>query len=523
MVAQEWDGRKLISSVYFEPDEQGMDLFSAYLISLKNEPVSLLLDLIEEEFRQVTIPLLGRMDRAGIIQRNFTKFFRTSNYRYAASQSIQKKTRKEERLLLTGLTNQDLIKPWLEIIRETRTPLSGILSLPLISEALVPSFKAQQDCVIMVSQQVPSNLRQSVFLKGKLILSRLVPIASFYQGNYAADLIRDIESSKRYLVSQRIIDRNDVISVQILCNKRHYEKLSLKCKDDGIFEYGIHNINELIKHEKIEVPNEQDFSSALFCYYAVKKRFANHYARNTEKRYFYHYLAQLGSKVAAIGLLAVSIGLSGVSVARGVLYDASITEMGLLEQKYQSKFNHLNEQRVDSDISTSNLKNVVKTVERIKQVYQNTPHEMMSMVSQDIALFNDMRVRQLEWFVASTPTATGPDTQPVVKAKKVVRRSRNRGRTAVSKNFYEIMNVSGELLNFDGDYRYALSLINDIEDAMKVSSKYSIVEITKRPLNIESNEKISGDVSNKVNTRNTSFKKADFAFRVVREVNLSEK
>ncbi|MBT7046791.1 MAG: hypothetical protein HN977_15535, partial [Gammaproteobacteria bacterium] len=58
MVAQEWDGRKLNSSVYFEPDEQGLDLFEAYLTSLKNEPVRLLLDLIEEEFRQVVIPLL---------------------------------------------------------------------------------------------------------------------------------------------------------------------------------------------------------------------------------------------------------------------------------------------------------------------------------------------------------------------------------------------------------------------------------------------------------------------------------
>ena len=55
MVAQEWVGRKLNNSVYFEPDEQGLDLFSAYLTSLKNERVTLLLDLIEEEFRQIAL------------------------------------------------------------------------------------------------------------------------------------------------------------------------------------------------------------------------------------------------------------------------------------------------------------------------------------------------------------------------------------------------------------------------------------------------------------------------------------
>ncbi len=521
MVAQEWVGRKLNSSVYFEPDEQGLDLFGAYLSSLKNEPVTLLLDLIEEEFRQVTIPLLHGADRRGIIERNFIKFFRNSSYRYAASQLIVKKKRKEERLLLTGLTNQDLLKPWLEIIDKTRTPLSGIVSLPLISEGLVSSFKAGPDCVVMVSQQVPSNLRQSVFVKGKLILSRLVPIASFYQGNYAGDLIRDIESTKRYLVSQRIVDRNDIISVQILCNERHFEKLSIKCVDDGVFEYGIHDINDMIKKEKIEVVDEQDFSSILFCFQATRKLFANHYARASEKKYYYHYLTALSSKVAAVALIAIGIGLLGVSIARGLLYDTSTAEMALLEKKYESKFNQLNEQRVDSDISTSNLKNVVKTVDRLKHVYQRSPREMMSMVSKDIALFNDMRVNRFQWLVATTPNASEADSQAIVGAKNTTRRGRNA--PAIPQKMYEIVSVSGELLNFDGDYRYALSLINDIEDAMKVSNKYSMVQITKRPLNIESDEVISGDVSNKVNTKNSSKKKAEFGFRVVREVNLDEK
>ncbi|MCK4710081.1 MAG: hypothetical protein KAU21_15790, partial [Gammaproteobacteria bacterium] len=188
MVAQEWEGRKLNSSVYFEPDEQGLDLFKAYLLSIKREPVRLLLDLIEEEFRQIVIPLLRGADRQGIIERNYSKFFRNSDYKHAISQGTVKKGRKEERLLLMGLTNQDLLKPWLAILDKTSTPLSGILSLPLVAEDLISGFKSKHKCVILVTQQVPSNLRQSVFLNGKLILSRLVPIASFYQGEYASDV-----------------------------------------------------------------------------------------------------------------------------------------------------------------------------------------------------------------------------------------------------------------------------------------------------------------------------------------------
>ena len=132
MAAQEWAGTRLVSSVYFEPDDQGLDLFTAYLRSFRDEPVRLLVDLIEEEFRQISIPLLRGSDRQAILNRNYAKYFRTSEYKFAISQSVEKKTRKEEKLLLIGLTNQYLLEPWLNIIEETKTPLSGIISLPLV-------------------------------------------------------------------------------------------------------------------------------------------------------------------------------------------------------------------------------------------------------------------------------------------------------------------------------------------------------------------------------------------------------
>ena len=521
MVAQEWNGRKLNSSVYFEPDEQGLDLFQAYLESLRNEPVRLLLDLIEEEFRQVTIPLLRGADRQNIIERNFAKLFRSSTYRTAVSQEIIRKGRKEERLLFTGLTNQELLKPWLDIINKTRTPLIGILSLPLVSEGLVADLKSNHDCVILVSQQVPSNLRQSVFLKGKLILSRLVPIASFYQGDYASDVIRDIEGTQRYLVSQRIVDRNDTISVEILSNKRHYDKLTIKTADDSSFDYHIHNINDFIEKEKIEVAEEQDFSSVLFCYQATRKAFPNHYATSKEKKYFYHHIGALALKFTAIALVTVSLGVLALALAKGMLYDASVNEMKLLEQKYISKYNQLNEFKVDADISTSDMKNLVQTVEKIKRKYLRSPDEMMALISQDIALFNEMRVTGMDWFVADSADAEGATPQ----AAKIKDKRSRRGRRSAprrGKQLFEIVRLDGKLLNFDGDYRYALSLINDLEDTMKISGKYQSVEITRRPLNIAPSESLSGDVSVKLNKKQSDAQ-AEFSLRVVREVNLNAK
>ncbi len=513
MVAQEWSGPKLLSSVYFEPDEQGLDLFTAYLKSLKNEPVRLLIDLIEEEFRQVKIPFLRGQDRTEIINRNFTKFFRNSEYRLAKSQSIVKKGRKEEHLLLMGLTNQYLLKPWLDIINSTRTPLSGILSLPLVSEDFVSRFKGEHECVILVTQQVPSNLRQSVFINGKLILSRLVPIASFYQGDYASDVVRDVESTQRYLFSQRIIDRTDVISVHILCNQRHKDKLAVKCAEDEYFDYHIHNVNEVIEQERIGLDEEQDFSSVLFCYHASKKTLANHYANAAEKKYFYHHLSSVTIKVFSLILVASAIGLFTTSAVKGLLYDKTVTEMQLVEQKYKSKYNQLSESRIDAKTSTGTMQSIVKTVDQIEKKYLTRPRDILVTISQQISLFDSIRLKNLDWFVSDSMDSK---SSLVVSSEKGSPRGRNRrARRAAGKDLFEIAVITGEFLQFDGNFRYVLSALDDLEDTMRVSGEYDSVTVLKRPLDIEPENRLSGDVS----LKSSGYKgKAEFSIRLVRKV-----
>ena len=75
--------------------------------------------------------------------------------------------------------------------------------------------------------------------------------------------------------------------------------------------------------------------------------------------------------------------------------------------------------------------------------------------------------------------------------------------------------VEAEFLNFEGNYRYALSAVDDLEKAMTESGKYAYVEILKRPLNIEPENSLSGNVGeNRASTNNVAL----VAFRVVREV-----
>jgi hypothetical protein len=519
MVAQEWAGRKLESSVYFEPDEQGLDLFSSYLRSFSNEPVRLMVDLIEEEFRQIKIPLLRGSDRRAILARNYTKYFRNSKYKFAVSQSIEKKTRKEEKLLMLGLTNQYLLEPWLNILDETRTPLSGIISLPLLSQDYVSHLESDNKAIILVSQQVPSNLRQSVFIDGKLILSRLVPIASFYQGDYATDVIRDIESTQRYLMTQRIIESSDAISIQILTNKRHLDKLTIKCSEEGFPDFQIHDINQILEKEKIQISDQQDFSSGLFCYLASKKIVVDHYAQAKEKKYYKHHVASLILKAVSVALVATGIGMATTSAAKGWIYSSTVTETILIDQKYKAKVNQLSQASADSTTPTSVMQHIVQAVDSIQKKYLDDPEEMFSLISQDVSLFSNIRIKKIEWFTSNLSDSGSADEVSWGKAKRKQKKKKSSQKKPGKKGYFEVANVEGEFLEFDGDYRYALSTVDDLEKAMVESGNYFSVEITRRPLDIESDNLLVGDVSAEKKVRLPT---AELAFRVVREITPDE-
>ncbi len=244
----------------------------------------------------------------------------------------------------------------------------------------------------------------------------------------------------------------------------------------------------------------------------------NHYAQPKERKYFQLHRTGLVITAASIALISIGIGMAVTSGVKGWLYHDTISETTLIEQKYKAKFNQLSETRIDSTTSTTSMQNIVQAVETIQNQYLRDPEEMLAMVSKDISIFSDIRVKRIDWFVSNVSDSMGADE--VVWGKAQVRRqkktaNKDPNKPKPKKGYFEIANVEGEFLNFDGNYRYALSAVDDLEKTMSESGKYYSVEITKRPLDIESDNQLSGDVGSSGSLKRHS---AEVAFRVVREI-----
>jgi hypothetical protein len=156
----------------------------------------------------------------------------------------------------------------------------------------------------------------------------------------------------------------------------------------------------------------------------------------------------------------------------------------------------------------------VQTVDIIRNQYLRDPEELMVLIGDDISIFPDIRVKKIDWFVSDYSGSSSAKDVTWGKPRKAAR-TVDRSKPQPKNGYFEIAQVEGEFLNFDGNYRYALSAVNDLEKAMVESGKYYSVEITKRPLNIESDNQLSGTVG-AGSLRGRSV--AEIGFRVVREV-----
>lgn len=503
LTAQEWDRGYLSTSIFFEPDEQGLELFRRYLRAKSRIPVHLLIDIIEEEFRAEDIPHVSLRDRRALFERMQNKYFRMTPFRYSAIQGRRKTGRRDDRALFSALTNPGLFKVWLDAIAECRVALTGIYSLSMVSEKLLPTIGASDGCVMLVSQQVPSNLRQSVFVGGKLVLSRLVPISSFFEGDYASDLIHDIRNTHRYLLGQRVVARSDLVDVHIIAAQRHMTSLVEQCENAPGLSFHLHEVNELKERLKIETSANSEFSGELYCGLLGTRWVPNHYARHLDRRYWYHYVAGWGMAAASVLVLGTGIALAASRTTEGLLYEMYGNEMQDLTLSYQHKFRRIKEEMGDLPLDSNLIKTSVDAAIELESEYTEDPEPMFRIVSNDLGAYPGVVLNRLNWFVADSPDR---DTHGQVNWGSDDRRGRRVRGDREEVGFYEITIVEAEIFMERDDLRYALNFVSQIERDLRESGNYDRVEILRRPVDLGSEAGYSGQEGlNRESSLNASF------------------
>ena len=489
-----WNRKKLASACSFESNEEGYRKFRHYLDESAKTTTSLLLDVIEEDFRKGIVPHVIGKDRTAVISRLMDRHYRSSRqYTYSEIQGRQKTGRKDDEVLLAAITNPELVRTWVRIIEECDVPLSGILSLPLVSKSILPVIGAKKGYVLLVTQQVNSNLRQTLFKDGKMLSSRqsVINQDAGNISNIGEHARPELERTLTFIRNQQQMEETDVIDVHIIGSDMQIDSLESVFTSGSSNSYHIHRLKEVC--QKLGISGLDDkFADGMFAWIALNKYgMASHYGRKNEFVRYYYAVTSNALHAASVLVIIVSLLMIQSNISDGIAYKESSS----LLKKRTSEFRRVYSEKYKTyEELFSNAKLMDMAVGMVDQIETNsqvTPLDFMLALSKIVSSpeVGRLYIDKIEWSTRQL------DDNRKKKSRRNAEAEMEYKPTDVTSpsEIQHIAVVTGRIPVTYNNYRESVNKINNIITAMSSSERVESVSAISLPVEVRPDKKFASE------------------------------
>ena len=288
-----WQAKHLEYSYEFKLNDDGIKLFEEYLGSEDKIPSRVLVDLLEEDFQLEKIPHLRGNDKKALVDRQIKKHYRDNKYVHSHQVLREKVGRKDDEILLSTLSNTEVIDPWFNLFDRCEIPIIGIWSLPILSEKLSKAFPHKNENILLVTRQMRSILRETFFRNGKMLISRQIRIEKefIYSNSVSSYLTKSVDQIHRFLANQRIIGFDSVLIVKSLMPKSLIPEARESFSDTATIKYEFIPLEEVFEYFSI-TSDETLQADSMFSFLCSKQTaISDHYSRREEKEIYYKHIA----------------------------------------------------------------------------------------------------------------------------------------------------------------------------------------------------------------------------------------
>ena len=488
-----WSGAETGAAYLFPAGAEGQGHFARYLRETAKAPFFALVDVFEEEYKHETIPHVFGADRAAIVERKAKRLFRDSPYYFHQLTGREKEGRRDDRILLTAVSKPEVIRPWIGLLEEAKTPLAGIGSLPLFSETILKQVEREPGPHrLIVSMQSISGLRQTYFHNGRFRLSRL---AQLPRGGAADALwIKDeVEKIRRYLNSLRLLAAEESLQVYFLLAGELSLALQQEYpspREQGALKCVFCDLNDLLRAAGGKRRLETPFSDRYFIHRLLQAGPVNCYASAADRRYYFMRRLRRGMKAGSVALSLAGAVWGAVNFGDGLAYRQGGRAAQQEADIYASRYHLARQSLPRTPVAAADLKIAVDLIAELK-ARKTTPLGMIQALSDGLRAFPAIKLRKLNW-TAAAPAATPASEQDF--------------------DSYQTAILHGAITPFSGDYRAAIDLIDSFAETLRGRDNIHTVQILSLPLDVSPDSSLHGDAQDHARGRGGE---ADFSMRIV--------
>lgn len=300
--AYAWRQGKLLPEGRFEGDSESLANFAEYLQQQRNSQFSLLANVAEEGHVLETIPYLQGKDRQTLIARKIGQHFLGTPLAATVSLGYEKAKRKNEKLLISALTNPAYFAPWLTRINAAEVPLAGIYSIAQLGGQLLKKLGYGKPRGLLLTVQ-DHSIRESFIVDGQALFSRMAPLTDSSIAGIASSLAVEASKLQQYLIGQRQVGRDEILPVFIVAHPQALSAIQATCPDNGQLTYTLIDSHTAAQKLRRHTPPADSRSEHLFLHLLStappKEQFAGESYRHDFR------LSQIRQGIIAVSLLTV--------------------------------------------------------------------------------------------------------------------------------------------------------------------------------------------------------------------------
>jgi hypothetical protein len=484
-------GGRLDAVTAFPNDEAGYSEFSEFLAGCRPDPVHILADVVEEDYRFDLLPHTGLgSDRAELVGRKLRQMYRTSPYCAGWLQGRDTARRRDDRFLFTALTNPDVAVNWLNMVAARKLPLAGLYLLPMVLHGALPKLGLKQQNLLLVTPH-EIGVRLSFFRDQKLRISQLTARVGTVDGKGVAKaLSEEVANTRLYLHALRIMTLDEPMHVAILDPEGSLATLpdTLRTEAQNVTAQTIGR-SEILAATGVPAAMFDASPMALYLHLLGGFDPPGNLAPRSLTEGYRHYVARRGLLAVAAAAAVVGIAWSAINIFRW--YDltqqtfiaASRTRSTLQE------YADITRQFPASPTSAENLKLANDVVERFLQ-QRRSPEFALNIIGAALDAHPLVILRSIGWRNASQEMggADGAREQPRPDAPPAT------GGTAAgaAPQRRQSALIDAEIRPFSGDFRGAIEEINNLADRLRRSEAVAEVRVISLPLNVNPSSALSG-------------------------------
>jgi hypothetical protein len=500
VVLYRWSHGRLSAESSFANHEEGAQAFAGHFRATPAGLFYVLVDIVEEDFHQETIPFVRGADRRTLVGRKLAQRYRDTSLSLALSLGFEKTQRRDERLLLSSFTNNAQFQPWLNVLREKEAALAGVYSMALVAPRLAQGIGPKKAPVLLVTLQ-QAGLRQSYIDGGRIRFSRLGPLEAADAadpGRVAEAFERETTRVYQYLTAMRIVGRDSgPIDAVLVAPPGEGQRVQAAAPSMPQVRIGVIELGEAARAIGLRDYPEGSGAEVLFLHLLAQKAPADQYA-GENLRSFYR-LRQLRAALVTGGAVVClfMLGYAGLQ----------LVQFFRLEDQVAADRNQVRSAADSYARVTARFPKLPTTIENLRVTMQKwgllakraaPPDRLIVDVSRAVDASPRIEVDRIHWSLAVNPRdrikETGPARPGAGGGAQAPSKPPATAGDAPAGGLYEVAELTGKVMGVRAsDYRSINLTINEFLDALRKRPGLEVLQ-ARMPFELGSQTRLSGDI-----------------------------